>query len=94
MSAEQIAQALEVNPVKLRPLLYALVAAGLLMVDGELFANTPETDQFLVRGRPTYRGAMHENLWRRWDGILKTAETIRTGLPQARLEFSAMSEDK
>ena len=64
MSAEQLAEALIVNPTKLRPLLYALVAAGLLTVDQELFSNTPEADYFLVRGRPTYRGGTHEALLR------------------------------
>ena len=92
MSAEQLAEALMVNPTKLRPLLYALVVAGLLIVDGERFANTPEADHFLVRGKPSYMGGRHEGLLPRWNGVLKTAETIRTGVPQGKLDFGSMEE--
>jgi len=52
LSAAHLAQALGVPPAKLSRLLYALVVAGLLTVDGDRFANTPEANEFLVRGRP------------------------------------------
>lgn len=94
MSAEQIAKALSVRPDKLKPLLYALVAAGLLAVKDDRFSNTPEADHFLVRGRPTYRGGMHERLSRAWGALLKTAQTLRTGSPQAEIDFSAMPKDE
>ena len=48
MTAEQLADSLGVKAEKLSPLLYALVAAELLTVEGERFANTAEADQFLV----------------------------------------------
>ncbi|MCH7592133.1 MAG: hypothetical protein IH989_05055 [Planctomycetes bacterium] len=88
MNAEQIADALGVRPDKLKRLLYALLAAELLIVEGDLFSNTPEADYFLVRGRHTYTGGRHQAIWPRWDAILKTAETIRTGVPQAPVERS------
>jgi SAM-dependent methyltransferase len=94
LTAAQLATALGVRADKLQPLLYALVAAGLLMVDGEQFANTLEANQFLVRGKPTYQGGQHETLSRQWTGTLKTAETIRTGIPQAKIDYSAMSKDQ
>jgi hypothetical protein len=94
LSAEQIAEALGVSPVKLRPLLYALVTAGLLTMDGELFANTPESDHFLVRGKPAYLGGRHEAFSRQWDGTLKTAKSIRIGVPQAKTDFSNISTDQ
>ena len=56
MTAAQLAQALAVRADKLQPLLYALIAAGLLAVEGEQFANTPEAGHFLVRGKATYQG--------------------------------------
>lgn len=59
-TVEEIACALDVAPGKLRPLLYALVTAGLLELAGERFANTPEADAFLVRGRPRYLGSAHQ----------------------------------
>jgi len=94
MTAAQLATALAVRADKLQPLLYALVAAGLLTVEGERFANTPEADHFLVRGKPAYRGREHETRLRQWNATLKTAETIRTGLPQAKIDYSAMSKDQ
>ncbi len=81
MSLEQLAEALDVRPLKLRPLAYALVAAGLLDVEGEQFSNTPESNRFLVKGTPTYVGGMHETLASNWEAALKSAESIRTGIP-------------
>ena len=92
MTSEQIAQAIAVNSEQLERLLYALVAAELLSVDGGRFSNTPESDQFLVRGKPNYLGARHEAFLRRWNAILMTAETIRSGSPQAKIDFTAMSD--
>jgi hypothetical protein len=92
LTAAQLAQALGVRADKLQPLLYALVTAGLLMVEGELFSNTPEADQFLVRGKPSYVGIRHETFFRDWIATLKTAESIRTGFPQAKVDFAGMSQ--
>ena len=39
MTAAQLAEALDVRESKLAPLLYALVSAGLLKLDGDRFAN-------------------------------------------------------
>ena len=94
MSAEQLAKALGVRPDKLKPLLYALVAAELLTVKDDRFSNTTEAKHFLVRGRPTYMGGRHEFFSRAWNAVLKTAETIRTGVPQAKIDFSAMPKDQ
>ena len=94
MTLEQMAGALDVRAVKLRPLLYALVVAGLLNVDGELFSNTPEAEHFLVQTSPGYMGGAISDLPRRWSAMLNTAESIRTGLPQAKLDFSEGSEEE
>jgi ubiquinone/menaquinone biosynthesis C-methylase UbiE len=94
LSVEHLATALAVNPRKLRPLLYALVAAGLLTVQDEPFANTPEAAHFLVRGQPGYRGATYEGLLLRWQAALHTAESIRTGVPQAKVDYAAMPPDQ
>ena len=94
MTLEQMAGALDVRAVKLRPLLYALVVAGLLNVDGDLFSNTPEAEHFLVKGSPAYMGGAVSDLPRRWSAMLNTAESIRTGLPQAKLDFSEDSEEE
>jgi ubiquinone/menaquinone biosynthesis C-methylase UbiE len=94
LSVEHLAAALTVNPRKLRPLLYALVAAGLLTVQDERFSNTPEAAHFLVRGQPAYRGGTYEGLLLRWHATLHTAETIRTGVPQAKVDYAAMPPDQ
>ena len=93
-TVEQTAGALDVRAVKLRPLMYALVVAGLLSVDEELFSNTPEAEHFLVPGSPAYMGGAFSDLPRRWSAMLNTAESIRTGLPQAKLDFSEGSEEE
>ncbi len=94
MGTEQIANALGVGSVKLKPLLYALVAAGLLTVEGELFSNTSEADRFLVQGEPAYIGWRHHTFSNHWGGLSKTAESILAGSAQDRHDFSAMSKEE
>jgi hypothetical protein len=94
MSVEHLAAALAVHRRKLRPLLYALVAAGLLTVQDERCANPPEAAHFLVRGQPAYRGATDEGLLLRWHATLHTAESIRTGIPPAKWDYAAMPPDQ
>ena len=47
---QEVAQVLEVQPLKLQPLMYALVSAGLLEVEDDRFSNTIESDYFLAQG--------------------------------------------
>jgi 2-hydroxy-4-(methylsulfanyl)butanoate S-methyltransferase len=56
MTPEQIANAIGVKADRLRLLLWALVAAGLLTEKDGRFSNTQETNQFLVKGAPAYMG--------------------------------------
>ena len=93
LAAAQLADALDVNEEKLSRLLYALVTANLLTVAGDRFANTPEAQQFLVKGQPTYLGGRHENFSEVWEALLHTAETIRTGVPQCKKDFAATSPE-
>ena len=74
--------------------MYALTVAGLLNLDGDVFSNTPEADLYLVKGATAYMGGMGENLTYRWESTLKTAESIRTGIPQAKLDFAGGSEEE
>ena len=94
MTATALADAIGVNALKLRPLLYALVQAELLTVDGDRFANTPEADLFLVRGRPTYIGSAHELYSDLWRATLTAAQSIRAGAPQHKHDFAAMSDEE
>lgn len=94
MSAENLATVLDVQEEKLTPLLYSLVVAGLLEVENDKFANTQEAATFLVRGRPEYIGDLHGFYKRTWTSALNTAETIRTGKPQAKLDFRNASDEE
>ncbi len=93
MSIEQISRSLGVRPDKLKPLLYALAAVGLLTLEKDLFSNTSEANHLLVRGSPSYKGGKHEVIADNWNAGLKTAESIRTGSPQAKIDFSTASEN-
>lgn len=93
MTVEEISESLGLSPIKLGPLLYALVAAGLLELDDGRFRNTEESARFLVRGQRSYMGGAHEAFSDLWSAALKSADSIRTGTPQAEHDFSAMNDD-
>jgi SAM-dependent methyltransferase len=83
LGADQLAGAIGVPASKLKPLLYTLVAAGLLTVGDGQFSNTPEASAYLVRGKPTYMGGKSDLISKNWVKVLRTAETIRAGGPLA-----------
>jgi hypothetical protein len=74
----------------------ALVATGFLHRDGDgssaLYRNTPETDLFLDKSKPSYAGGMPEMLNARlfgfWNGL---TEALRTGKPQNELRSGGES---
>ena len=80
---EQLSQKLSLHPRSARDFLDALVALGMLKRDGGVYANTPETDLFLDRSKPTYVGGILEmanlRLYGFWNGL---SEGLRTGEPQ------------
>jgi SAM-dependent methyltransferase len=94
LNAETLAQSLGVQAAKLSPLLYALVTAGLLTVENGIFANTPESQAFLVRGRPQYLGGLHGFYKKLWQATFQTAASIRTGQPQAKLDWLALPAEQ
>jgi hypothetical protein len=93
LTVEEVAQAAGTDRAKTAPLLYALVAIGLLKFDGSRFLNSPEANRFLVRGRPDYIGMRHHAYRRRWNSMLCVAETIRTGVPQRGIDYARMPTD-
>ena len=70
-----------------RDFLDALVALGFLTREGDRYANTPETDLFLDRKKPSYIGGFLEmanhRLYPFWGNL---TEGLRTGLPQNELK--------
>jgi hypothetical protein len=69
-----------------RDFLDALVALGFLVREGDVYRNTPETDLFLDRRKPSYIGGILEmanhRLYPFWGHL---TEALRTGLPQNEL---------
>jgi predicted O-methyltransferase YrrM len=89
----ELAQELGAATAPLHLLLEACVGAGMLLRDGERYANTPTTDTFLVRGRPAYIGdglKYAEDLYPAWGRL---AELARSGKPTIEPE-SILGTDK
>src|SRR3990170_759392 len=74
---------LGLHPRSARDFLDTLVALGFLARTGDRYANTPETDLFLDRKKPSYIGGILEMANRRlypfWGHL---TEALRTGAPQ------------
>ena len=81
-----LAPRLGLHPRASRDFLDTLVALGFLQRDGDRYSNTPETDLFLDRAKPSYIGGILEmanhRLYPFW-AHLTTA--LRTGQPQNEL---------
>ncbi|HWT01293.1 MAG TPA: methyltransferase [Pyrinomonadaceae bacterium] len=84
MTAEAVGGRLNLHPRSLRDFLDALVSLRLLERDAAgLYGNTPETDTFLDKAKPTYLGGMLEMANARLYGFWGTlTEGLRTGRPQ------------
>jgi hypothetical protein len=66
-----------------RDFLDALVALGMLQRSGDRYRNTPQTDAFLDRNKPSYIGGILEMASQRLFGFWNTlGEGLRTGKPQ------------
>src|SRR5918997_511934 len=80
---EALAERLMLHPRSARDFLDALVALGMLERDGDRYTNTPETDLFLDRAKPSYVGGLLEmanaRLYPFWGSL---TEALRTGHPQ------------
>ena len=93
LDAEQIASKIDANAAKLKVLLYSLVVTGFLNVEGEQFSNTDIADRYLVKENPDCIVDIHDLLSTMWNAAFKSSESIRTGLPHAKINFSDMSND-
>lgn len=83
LNTQGLMNRLGLHPRSARDFFDALVALGMLHREGDLYSNTAETEQFLVKGRPGYIGGMlemaNERLYPFWGSL---TEALRTGLPQ------------
>ena len=94
MTARALAEALKVRENKLTPLLYLLVTAGLLKMENNSFSNTEEAHEFLVNGRPNYIGGQNAFFTSLLEIGLKSAESVKSGQPQAKHDFQDLSEEE
>lgn len=78
LTAEEVASRCGTHPRSTRTLLNACAALGILEKEGDLYRNSAEARESLVRGKPTYIGdaiAHEEDLWQPWG---KLHEAVRT----------------
>ena len=97
-TTQEVAKVLMVKEKHIERVLYALSSIGLLKIEKNKFANSIEASCYLVPGKPTYMG---NHTWINpilnyylWGSAVKTAETIRTGTPQEKFDYTAVSEEQ
>lgn len=82
-TAEELRQRLGLHPRSYRDFFDALVALGMLEREEGVYRNTPATDFFLDRAKPSYMGGILEmanaRLYSFWGSL---TEGLRTGQPQ------------
>jgi hypothetical protein len=80
---EPLSARLRLHPRSARDFLDTLVALGFLQRRADVYANTPETDVFLDKNKPSYVGGILEmanhRLYPFWANL---TTGLRTGLPQ------------
>jgi SAM-dependent methyltransferase len=83
LDGEALRERLGLHPRGARDFFDALVALGMLKREDDCYANTPATELFLDRAKPSYQGGLLEMLNTRhyghWGSL---TEALRTGLPQ------------
>jgi hypothetical protein len=83
LALDDIRARLNLHERSVRDFLDALVALGMLKREQGSYANTPATDLYLDRAKPTYMGGMLEmmsaRLFRFWADL---TEGLKTGKPQ------------
>jgi hypothetical protein len=99
LDAETLRQRLGLHPRSARDFFDALVALGMLERHDGQYANTPETDLYLDRAKPSYSGGFLEmssvRLYGFWASL---TEALRTGQPQNEAKtgdnfFTALYQD-
>jgi hypothetical protein len=83
LEGEELRQRLGVHRRSARDFFDALVALGMLVREGDRYANTPDTDHFLDRGKPSYIGGLLEMaVVRLYPSWLNLTAALRSGQPQ------------
>lgn len=80
-SAEQLASEIKVDGDALSRLMDALVSIGLLIKEGDAYANIPQLAEFLVKTSRFYMGELMLLQDAEWDHWGKLEDIVRTGKP-------------
>lgn len=81
--AKGIATRVSISPRGAQALLDGLTGLGLLTLSGGTYRNTLEASSFLVKGKPSYLGALAEVFLDDFGTLQKLPDAARTGLPTA-----------
>lgn len=76
---ETLARSCGASERGVRGLLEVLAVMGMLGKDGETYSLTPESDAYLVSGRPGYLGGMRHQVQASWQTWSTLADAVRTG---------------
>ena len=71
----ELSKVLSINARSLEIFLNGLVAIGVLRKEGDLYSNSPEAEEYLVKEKPNYRGAIFKHIhqgWEEWSDLQKT----------------------
>lgn len=93
MTADEVAAAIGVNTGRLLPVLNVLVLMELLHRDGARLINSEESAYYLVKGKPTYFGSIHELYADLHKAVMSTADSVRADRPMAEHDFTRMTDD-
>lgn len=91
-TSKQAAQIIGADERAMDRLLNALCAVGFVVKKGDIFFNSPESAQYLVKGSPDYMGGlMHSShLWNTWSTLTKAVKSGRSVIPD---HFDNRGED-
>ena len=81
--ADGVARKLGISVRGAQALLDGLTGLGLLTVSNGLYQNTPEASAFLVKGKPSYLGAIAEVFLEDFPTWQRLPEAVKTGRPTA-----------
>ncbi|MBI3931382.1 MAG: SAM-dependent methyltransferase [Chloroflexi bacterium] len=93
LTAGDVASRCGTHPRSTRTLLNACVALGILEKEGDLYRNSAEARESLLRGKPGYIGdaiAHQDDMWQRWG---KLHEAVRTNRPVVR-DYTAIEQSE
>lgn len=82
-SADGVAKKAGISARGAQALLDGLTGLGLLTLSNGKYQNTPEASAFLVKGKPSYLGALSEVFLEDFGTWQKLPEAAKTGMPTA-----------